>query len=447
LNFTVPLALFGWPLVTLALCRFLPPRRAVIAAYVAAWLFLPVYEYSVPGLVDWAKMSATSISLVAGLLILDFGRISAFRPRWLDAPMAAWCLCPLASSLSNGLGAYDGLSMCLNQFVVWGLPYLLGRLYLGDLDGLRDLALGLFIGGLIYIPLCLYEIRMSPQLHGMIYGFHQHSFDQTRRYGGWRPTVFMDHGLMVAMWMSMASLVGIWLWFTGRLRSYRGISILWFLIPLVITTVLCKSAGALLLLLIGILWLAWTRRFRTRAPLYLLSAIAPLYILVRGAGIWPGDELVEAVRVVSEERAASLATRFHQENLLAEKAMKQPVFGWGGWGRSRITDDSGRDISITDGLWIIEFGQRGLVGILAMLGVFLMPVIALVRRIPVREWGLGRGIHAAALAMVVVLFLIDCLPNAHITPIYVLAAGGLTGLLAWRLPIYEPVTEVEMGGT
>src|SRR5687767_13048880 len=183
LNSTVPLALFGWPLVVLALCWLLPGRRAVVCAYVVAWLFLPVYEYKVPGLADWTKMSATSITLIIGVLFLDFGRVAAFRPRWFYGPIILWCLCGGASSLANGLGPYAGLSTVLDHIVVWGLPYFLGRLYFSDVEGLRDLALGLFIGGLAYIPFCLYEIRMSPQLHSIVYGFHQHSFSQTKRFG------------------------------------------------------------------------------------------------------------------------------------------------------------------------------------------------------------------------------------------------------------------------
>ena len=40
-------------------------------------------------------------------------------------------------------------------------------------DTLRDLCLSIIIGGVIYLPLCLYEIRMSPQLHSIFYGFLQ----------------------------------------------------------------------------------------------------------------------------------------------------------------------------------------------------------------------------------------------------------------------------------
>ena len=61
----------------------------------------------------------------------------------------------------------------------------------------RTLLISIFIGGLLYVPLCLFEIRMSPQLHKLVYGFHQHIFAQTFRFEGWRPTVFLQHGLAV----------------------------------------------------------------------------------------------------------------------------------------------------------------------------------------------------------------------------------------------------------
>jgi hypothetical protein len=439
LNFTVLVALFGWPLVALTLCALLPARRAVIVAYVAAWLFLPVYAYEIKGFPEWTKMSATSISLLGALMIFDLRTLTAFRLRWFDLPMLAWCLSPAAASLANDLGLYDAASAFRNHAVTWGIPYFLGRLYFSDFDGLRELALGLFIGGLIYVPLCLYEIRMSPQLHTIVYGFHQHSFAQTKRFGGWRPTVFMDHGLMVGIWMSMSSLAGIWLWLCGGLRSFRGISILWFLVPLLVTTVLCKSAGALVLLLMGIALLFWVRRYQTRAPLYLLGAVAPLYILLRLTGIWTGAAMVEAAQVFSSERADSLETRLRQEDMLAAKALQRPVFGWAGWNRSRIADETGTDIAITDGLWIIEFGQRGLFGLAAMLSVFLLPAIALARSAPAREWTRPYAAPAAALAAVVVLYLIDCIPNAHVTPVFTLALGGLTALKVYRKP--EPAPE------
>ncbi|MBI4566716.1 MAG: O-antigen ligase domain-containing protein [Planctomycetes bacterium] len=438
MNITVPIALFGWPLVVILLCATRSPRRAVIAAFLTAWLFLPVAKYPIAGFPDWTKMSATSLSLFLGVVIFDLDRLLSFRFRWVDVPMGVWCLCPLGSSLSNGLGFYDGMTAILNQIVMWGLPYLIGRIYFSDLEGLRELAIGIFIGGLVYIPFCLYEIRMSPQLHRMVYGFHQHSFAQTHRFAGWRPTVFMEHGLMVGMWMSMAALAGAWLWMSGALRSLRGIPLPWFLIPLLATAVLCKSSGALVLLAVGLIVLWSVRSVPTRAVLVAAAAAAPLYMALRAGGFWSGEELVAGTSVLSTERAGSLQTRLHNEDMLSAKARRRPVFGWGGWGRSRVYDERGNDISVTDGRWIIELGTRGLVGLGAMLVVFLSPAATLIRSVPLREWSRPAAGPAAALAMVMVLYLIDCIPNAMVNPIYLLGGSGVLALTGWTPMTSQP---------
>ena len=78
--------------------------------------------------------------------------------------MVVWCLCPFVAAIANDLGAYEGLSAMLDQVIAWGLPYLIGRAYFPDLDGLRDLAMGIADRRRWSTsPLCLIEIRLSPQ--------------------------------------------------------------------------------------------------------------------------------------------------------------------------------------------------------------------------------------------------------------------------------------------
>jgi len=92
------------------------------------------------------------------------------------------------------------------------MPYFIGRVYFTDAESVRELAIGFFISGLIYIPICLFEIRMSPQLSKWLYGFDAGFSGQ--RLGGWRPTGLMASGLMLGMWMTAASLCAVWLWYT-----------------------------------------------------------------------------------------------------------------------------------------------------------------------------------------------------------------------------------------
>ena len=73
-------------------------------------------------------------------------------------------------ALYNGLGLYDGLSGMLGQILLWGLPYLVGRLYFSNLEGLRVFTVAMVIGGLLYVLPCHWEMRMSPHLLRPIYG-------------------------------------------------------------------------------------------------------------------------------------------------------------------------------------------------------------------------------------------------------------------------------------
>ncbi len=90
--------------MVLVLFAVMPPRRAVIASFVGAWLFLPLVGYALPGLPDYTKMSATCYGVLLGMLLFDGARLFQFRPSWIDLPIVVWCLVPLASSISNGLG-------------------------------------------------------------------------------------------------------------------------------------------------------------------------------------------------------------------------------------------------------------------------------------------------------------------------------------------------------
>ena len=426
----VPIMMFGWIPIVIGLFSKLPPRRAVISAFLFAWLFLPMASYPISGLPDYTKMSATCCGIFISAALFDAQRLLSFKFRIIDLPMIMWCLCPIASSLSNGLGLYDGVSTALTQTVTWGFPYFIGRIYFSDLDSLQEYAIGIFIGGLIYTPFCWYEIRMSPQLHNMFYGFMQHDFSQTYRYGGWRPMVFMQHGLMVGAWMVSGSLIGLWLWISGTIKQIWGIPIKWLVLFLICTAVMCKSTGAVALFIMGAGILFMTKVFKKKIMVICLLLIPVLYLSTRAPGFWDGDNLaLFAYNNFDEDRAISLYTRFDNENILREKARLRPVFGWGGWGRNRVYNEEGIDITVTDSLWIIIFGTTGLVGLSSLTTAILLPMMVLMRRYPVKEWFQPQLASVTVLAVLLGLYMVDNLLNAMINPIFMVAAGGISGLI------------------
>ncbi len=433
----VPLALFGFlPLVLYLFNRF-PSTRAVVVSFVAGFLFLPQPGFVgrfpiVPGLPPYEKLSALSYCVLLGILLFDSGRINSFKPGWIDLPILSWCLCPIAAQLANGLSP---ISPTTGQIITWGVPYFIGRIYFSDLAALRQLAVGIFAGGMVYVPLCLLEMRISPTLHLRLYGYHARTdFAQTMRYGGYRPTVFLEHGLWVGVWMMAATLLGILLWRTKVIKKLWNYPMSWLVPVLIVTFILVKSTGAYLYLLMGIgIWFT-SRWLRTALPLLLLSVAVSLYIYLGATGDLYKIPQVNAFLVASEntdnDRSASVAFRMANEKLLAAKAQQRMMFGWGDSGGNRIYDEEGHDISVTDSLWIIAYGQQGVFGLISFTAMLIVPSLGFVfLRYPPGTWSNRKVAPAVGLALILVLYLLDSVLNAMYCPVFMLANGGLAGLV------------------
>lgn len=90
----------------------------------------------------------------------------------------------------------------------------------------------------------------QPQLHTLVYGFHQHQFTQSIRLG-WRPTVFLQHGLAVNAWMAASTVAAFGLW-RARLPLPRlglpGLAVF----AVYSATLFVKSVGSIALMVIGL---------------------------------------------------------------------------------------------------------------------------------------------------------------------------------------------------
>jgi hypothetical protein len=430
-NALVPIVLFGFIPVSLLLFMVMSVPRAIAATYVLGWLFLPPnIGYNLPGIPDWTKYNALAVATILGAIIFDGGRFFAFRARWYDLPALLFCLVPLASSLSNGLGAWDGLSGVLTYFFQWGTPYFIARIYFSNLSGVRDLAIWIVIGAIIYVPLCLFEIRMSPQLNKWIYGYYQNPFNQTRRLGGFRPMVFMNTGLAVGLWMCAGTLIAFMCWLGGWPKKLFGLPMLAWVAVLGATAVLCKSLGAVMLLIAAMI-VGYLSKV-TRMPVFLLMlAIVPVgYIGLRATNIWDGSSMIELFEKINPERANSLMVRIRNETVTVERGLERPLLGWGGWGRNRVSIEDSGFRSIVDGLWVIIVSQRGLIGLAGMLFILLAPCLLFVTRW--RKLGMWHPwlLPGLGMCLVLTMFTADSLFNAMLNPIYVLAAGAVMGMVA-----------------
>ena len=421
------LLLVGWIPIVLAIFAVNPPRRATLISFIVAWLALPNIGFDLPSLPNYTKMTATTAGVMLGILIFDARRVFSLRPKWFDIPVLVWCFCPFLSSVTNGLGVYSGLSAVLDELIFWGIPYLIGRVYFSDWGGLRALAMAVVIGGLAYVPPCLIEMRMSPQFDRWVYGLD--TFLDIR-YGGYRPRVFLGTGLQLGMWMSFASLLALRMWACRSTTALWGYPFSWLVLALTVTTVLCRSTGALLLMMFGVAILWLIGRTKASWPAWFLIAIVPAYASTRTSGLWSGREAVDFSKMFGEDRAESIEFRIKNEDLLIGKAMERPIFGWGRDGGAQPRDSTGKSIVIMDGYWIIALGVVGVVGLSALISMLLLPLVVLIRRQPMATWSDPEVAPAAALAVLLGLYMIDCVSNAMANPIYGLVAGGLAALPA-----------------
>jgi hypothetical protein len=432
------LVLIIWFPIVLLLFATVKPRRAVIVANVAAMLVLPNGGFVLPGLPDYSKTSGTSAAVLLGIVLFDFQRLVNFRPRWFDLPVVVWCGSYLVSSMSNDLGIYDGLSSATFQVLLWGVPYLTGRLYLTDLAGVRELTTAMIVGGLIYLPLCLYESKFSPVLEGKIYGMASQPYALPRFGLGYRPIVFMNTGLALGMWMIAVALAAYWRWFCGETRRIMKLTPGLVAALLLLGAIMTKSLGAWQLLAGGVGVLHLAKRTKKTWPVLLLVLLPLIYMGLRIPKFWSGQNMVAFTRqYFGEERAQSLETRVLAEDQLVDRALERPVWGWGGQGRSRVKNEAGADSVLTDGYWVIALGVAGFAGLAGLTATFLLPTYLFLRRIPVRHWSDPKVAPASALAVLLSLYMLDCLSNAMPNLVYAMAAGGITGLSAVHISTHR----------
>jgi hypothetical protein len=419
-NSIADLVLAGWLPLALVAFACLSPRRAGLVVIAVGTMLLPIHSIDVPApwIPDLTKRMAISLSIVAGVLCFDARRVLAFRAHWLDLVTAAWILAPALASLANGHGPYDALQASLLRSITWGVPYLFGRLYLNSEAALRECLWVVFLGGLVYAPLALYEVVMSPQLHRIVYGAHQHIFSQTFRGGGWRPMVFMHHGLELTMWLAWATASGFALWRLAGVRRLLGVPIALPCLGLLATVALCKSTGALLLLALTIVLMAprasrWLR-------LMVLAAV-PAFLLFRVLSDGSAEKtVIEWIGLWSQQRADSVAYRFDNEALLLDNVRQNPLFGLGGWRfLDRIDPWTGvKTQAVSDSYWILALSTNGAVGLLSFLSALWLPARrGMAARQPARV--------VLACSLLLGMSMLDLLFNAFVTPMLIALTGGL----------------------
>lgn len=451
------IVLFSWPIVVVILFKVLDRSSALIVSIVAGYLLLPnEAALDLPVLPVFNK---TLIPVLAAaimcLAVEPRGSSSPKKGRGASYPasgkeksgagkavlivlLAALFAASFGSVATNseplqfgplflpGMRIYDAFSISL-EILVAILPLLLGWRYLATEADHRKLLAILALSGVVYSLPALFEVRMSPQLNIWIYGFFAHEFDQHIRAGGFRPIVFLQHGLWVGIFLSTATLAGAVLLRSSSVAASTSLRWMIFLAWMLVTLVLVKSLGALAITLILLPVILFGNGWWMRRVASIVALIVLVYPMLRGLDWVPVDTVSELATEVNPERGASFDVRVHNEDVLLAHAQEKPLFGWGGWGRNELYDpETGRNIVITDGIWVIFVGQFGWFGYITRFGLLTFPLLALVRKgkkqpIPLVTSGLG---------LVLAGNLIDLIPNATLTPLTWLMAGALAGYVS-----------------
>lgn len=424
-----------WPVVAWMFFTRMDAARALIWTILGGYMLLPpVIGIDLPMVPDFDKYSIPNLAAAAAVIFLLKDRFSLWpQSTLLRGLIVLYVLSPFATVLRNGdtlyfdhatiqaPRVYDSLAVVANQFITL-LPFFLARKYLSGPDGMRALVVALVVAGLIYSVPMLVESRLSPQLNLWLYGYFQHDFSQAIRFGGFRPFVFMPHGLWVAFFALMCLVSAVVLFRAGpaEVRPRYVLVTLY----LAVVLLLCRSAGPVLYALLLVpLVLVMPRRMQLAVAMVMVTIVI-VYPLLRGLHLIPLDRIMDLASGMNDERGQSLAFRITNEEMLLARAQERPWFGWGGYGRNLMHDVAGNISVIADGGWIITLGTFGWAGYVAEFGLLAMPVFLIGR-----EGMQARDLSPFVCVMTLLLAtnLVDMLPNDTLIPFTWLIAGAVLG--------------------
>jgi hypothetical protein len=419
------------------------PSLAISGLVILGMLFLPErVAIDLPGLPSIGKGECVVLLALLGALASGPRRLFIpFRELRVEVIFVLVSICCFLTALTNGdvlhygpitkpsMGLKDGLSMSVSYLLNYGLPFYLAHALIRRPRDLSDLIKLVAAAGVLYSLFALVEMRMSPQWHKWIYGYHQFPIRHSYRFGGYRPAVFMPNGLSVSILIAAAGIAA---------RSLGKAKLRMFFVPvksgmvsnyLLVILILCRSVGAGLLGLTFHAAVAGLRRRTLARVLTVLAVIVMIYPLTRVTGVFPSRSVVSLATLISEERADSLEFRFRHEDRIVEKARQRFLFGWGRHARGRVYDERGRNISITDSQWILWLSGRGVFTMCLLFAALYLPVLLAIRRLP-QIRSVSSQILLLGTAAIILLYSIDMLVNAAFVKFPYFLAGALMGTLS-----------------
>ncbi|WP_347987166.1 hypothetical protein [Methylomonas sp. AM2-LC] len=431
-------ALLLWPIIVFRLFRKSSAIEGTFWAIFGGLMWLPVnVGIDLPLIPEFNKESVPAISACLACMRIAKVRILFFGKKGLAQFLLITTLfSPFITVLLNGdiyqvagrvlpgVTLYDAISTLMTQFILF-LPFILARQIFKTKEDHILLFKMLIKAGLIYSLFILLEIRLSPQLHRWVYGFFPHSFEQQMRDDGFRSVVFMSHGLRVGIFLMTAVLSAALFWkLKQRINRFSPLLVMLYLF---IVQYLQKSTTALLLATASILAINFTPPKITAFMVKIILFIGLFYPILCLLQIFPHQYLINFADIFGPDRAASLAFRFNNEEVLLKHAADRLLFGWGAWGRNRVyAEDMGNEYGVTDGIWIITLGTYGLVGFISQFGLLTLPAFKAINLIKTLKSDIEIRLLLAH-CLLLACILVDQLPNSSLGGWAWLLCGALLG--------------------
>ena len=415
-----------------------PTEKAAIWSLLGGYMLLPSsFTVDWPLLPPLDKMAVTAL---ATLLLCWMKGTLVPRPRHsilLYLLGIGFVVAPIFTSFGNSYELQEAGKSVHGFYLADGVKFagrnlmLLTTLHIGrrflSTENARVLLLKAIPSAmLVYSVAMLFELRMSPQLHRWVYGyFPNDNFVQQIRGAGFRPVVFFSHGLTLALFTAIALLCAV-VMIRAKLRIFRVDSrlIAAYLSGLLVA---CKSLAPGIYAITFAPIILFTRPRLWVKVGCVASLVVCAYPLLRNHHLAPTQLVSDVSMAISPERNASFAVRVLNEGQLLAKAEQKPWFGWGGWSRNRIFDQwTGKDVSVTDGGWIIYFGVYGWLGYLSLYGLLAAALFQAHRAMDkqVTPANITRG----GIALLLTVYVINSIPNATEEWLVFLLAGCISSV-------------------
>jgi hypothetical protein len=433
-------ALLAWIPINLLAFRRFPVRIAMLINFVGGWAVLPAANYVPSGDAfpywivgtslesDYFITKATIVGFtgILAVFLFDRDRFKRFELTVWDLAMIMWLFAPLLSAIANPDNFREGCVGEVYQILAWGSPYLIGRLYFTDTKSLRLAAKAFVIGGLAYIPFCIFEIIRGPRIYAFLYGYQPYQMNGAVRFLGYRPVGLLENGNQLGIWMATATLIAMWLWRRKTAPSVLGIPTFAVASTLFVVTILCQSTGSILLLLALGPFVFVDPRYLSRTVSIVLILGILAFAAVRITNVISVHELVQTNPVaravdgyLRQIGKGSLRWRLNEDERHIDTALGEPILGYGQWDWWR------GGIERPWSLWLLVFGMYGSVGLVSLEALLLIPALRVVW-FPLARSDIGYTNMRHTLSAAVLISAIDSLLNGSMILPLLLVIGGMT---------------------